>query len=100
MARRFKPWSERIAAAEVRGKFTKFEYNLVEDWTRCAVGEKYRYKQSPNVQVQNWDADWEKSLEKVHAHPEYILGMEFSAAVIEINIPEAKRLYEAIMALP
>ena len=89
MAKR-KSWALRIDAAEKRGKFTRFEITLAKDnWATCAVGERRGF---PAV------ADWDRF--GYYGTPECKLGVEFGVAVTANNIPEARRLYEAIMALP
>lgn len=89
MARR-KPWSERIEAAEKRGRFTAFEAKLAGEWSSCAIGERWggRYF-------------WiQPGMSKAAKDREDDLGVNFAYAVGVNNIPEAKRIFAAIQALP
>lgn len=93
MARRFKPWSERITAAEKRGKFTDREIDIARSWTTCAVGEKRNYSEA----IMKLDND---AFDKFMETQECKLGLSFSWAVDAHDFTNAERLYEEIMALP
>jgi hypothetical protein len=84
-----KSWALRIAEAEARGKFTTKEHSWANrSWLTCAVGEK-----------NNWHSPRWNSNDNPYALPEWRLGIDFGYAVVANNIPEAKRIYEEIMAL-
>lgn len=93
MAKR-KSWAARIEAAEKRGNFTELEKRLAaSNWLTCAVGEKHGFPGR-----MNWQWDWPDGPE---IEPdELTLGFKFGDAVQDDDIPEAKRLYAEIMALP
>ena len=83
--RRYKPWSERLAAAEKRGYFTETEKDYASSWMTCAVGEKYNY---PRFEEYAMSMDEDR------------LGTEFMYDVTKDNIESARRVYTQIMALP
>ncbi len=96
MAKRLS-WAVRIERAEKRGKFTEFEHDLAnKDWRTCAVGEKHNWPSSLS-----WGGpDYVGVSDPALSTSEYGLGTAFGNAVCDDDIPEAKRLYAEIMALP
>lgn len=94
MAKR-KSWALRIDAAEKRGRFTKQEVKWARDnWCTCAVGE---HRGFPALMNWDWGPDWGPDGSE---EGEYKMGYAFGYAVMANNFAEARRLYEAIMALP
>lgn len=99
MAKRYKLWSDRLAAAEKRGKFTEREHDWSQDWTTCAVGERHNY--TDDWQKADYNSPtWKDGFFKISVTPMYQLGVEFGSAVCRDDIPEAKRIYAEILALP
>lgn len=86
-------WAVRIERAEKRGKFNQQDKDLARGWTFCAVGERHGF--IPEDDWWNWGRKSETEQQEI------TLGNAFADAVCEANnIPEAKRIYTEIQALP
>ena len=77
-------WAERLTRAEKRGRFLKTDFTQAADWFTCAVGEHQplfnEYGGCPE----------DEELRTI--------GVEFTGTVEENNLPEARRIYDAIQA--
>ena len=99
---RAKPWIERIAAAEARGKFTRRDRERAVGWSTCAVGEAHA---AHPLVVTFWHT-WSEWVEFYNARGVGLtgptdrllgkLGLQFDDAVAAHNVPEAARVYHAI----
>ena len=83
-------WAVRLERAEKRGRFTDKDVELAFwSFITCAIGERHNWK------LQRKD-DWDWDI----TEQEFKLGGDFGYAVNEQDIPDAKRIYQEIMALP
>ena len=82
-------WAVRLERAEKRGKFTDFEIQRAGEYLTCAIGERHSFPQGD-------EDEFHSTLTKEETE----LGYEFYYMMTKQNIPEAKRIYAEIQALP
>lgn len=82
-------WAVRLERAEKRGKFTEFEVGQAMNYLTCAIGERHSF---PRID--------EDRFQSILTKQELDLGYLFYYMLFKDNIPEAKRIYAEIQALP
>ncbi len=84
-------WTDRLAAAVKRGKFTTEDKNLAGNWVSCAVGEAPRSVTKVTVRFDpKGTRPEDNDLEE--------LGMQFYEAVRDQHVGEAVDTYHSIRA--
>jgi len=91
-------WSQRIARAKKKGKFSKEDKLKAEKFCTCSVGEKFKLE---NVQP---DGMWFQYFNELYGKRKgdriYQLGIDFGWLVTSDKVQESQQTYNEIQKLP
>ena len=93
--RQRKGWQQRIAEAEKRGHFTRWEQEAADHWNTCAVGERIGFPKSEEIAYEKAGFRRMDSRETLLLN----LGYAFQHAVEYADVAAARDAWRKIQAL-